>query len=293
MASTRSAARSPDRIDPSMVAGKPVSVQSPARNRFFASGYRARPQRVLLRRRCESRAALAHDLPRRQIGTSTDPRPCRYRRQIACASSSRGMSTSRSPLLMVTERRCGNANSHSISAADDAESMAGSPRGGSKRKCALTMARNLVGVCQARQQRCGGARRHRQHHGVVRAEAQSLSSPKFSSLTRVRRRSRIRAAHGRNGCRPPLSCSSSIAGSTSTALRPSRAISGRQACAARQQRFAHDRAGEPGRALRRIDVQRRQQQRLHQPIDRACPRRGWRRRPAVLVGDQISGASSR
>src|SRR5258708_35375251 len=35
MVRTRSAARSPDRTDPSMVAGSPVSVQSPARNRFL------------------------------------------------------------------------------------------------------------------------------------------------------------------------------------------------------------------------------------------------------------------
>ena len=35
LARTRSAARSPDRTDPSMVAGNPVSVQSPARNRFL------------------------------------------------------------------------------------------------------------------------------------------------------------------------------------------------------------------------------------------------------------------
>src|SRR5450755_1429042 len=35
IASTRSAARSPERTDPSMVAGNPVSVQSPARNRFL------------------------------------------------------------------------------------------------------------------------------------------------------------------------------------------------------------------------------------------------------------------
>src|SRR4029079_6038698 len=32
---TKSAARSPDRTDPSIVAGSPVSVQSPARNRFL------------------------------------------------------------------------------------------------------------------------------------------------------------------------------------------------------------------------------------------------------------------
>ena len=35
---------------------------------------------------------------------------------------------------------------------------------------------------------------------------------------------------------------------------------------ARQQSFPHHRAGEPRRPLGRIDIQRRQQQRLHQPI---------------------------
>src|SRR5216684_6042497 len=35
MARTRSAARFPERTDPSIVAGNPVSVQSPARNRFL------------------------------------------------------------------------------------------------------------------------------------------------------------------------------------------------------------------------------------------------------------------
>ena len=59
-----SAARLPDRIAPSMVAGKPVSVQSPARTRLrhFVAG--ARPFGVLRRRGGEGRAPLAHDLPR-------------------------------------------------------------------------------------------------------------------------------------------------------------------------------------------------------------------------------------
>jgi len=43
------------------------------------------------------------------------PEALQISRQIACASSSRGISTSRSPLLMVIDSRCGNANSHSTS----------------------------------------------------------------------------------------------------------------------------------------------------------------------------------
>ena len=45
----------------------PVAVQSPASNRLRQRGARAGPQRVLLRRRREGRAPLAHDLPRRQV----------------------------------------------------------------------------------------------------------------------------------------------------------------------------------------------------------------------------------
>ena len=87
-------------------------------------------------------------------------------RQIACASSSRGMSTSRSPLLMVTDSRCGNANSHSTSPPT-------TPRIGG---CTLRRIEAEMRIddgaefcrrLQARQQRGGRARRHRQHHGIV------------------------------------------------------------------------------------------------------------------------------
>ena len=43
--------------------------------------------------------------------------------------------------------------------------------------------------------------------------------------------------------------------------------------AADRKRLADDRAGKPRRAVRRIDIERREQQRLDQPLDRACPRR--------------------
>ena len=65
---TSAAARLPERVAPSSVAGSPVAVQSPARNRF--SHWVRAPGRfgVLGRRRGEGRAPLAHDLPRRQVG---------------------------------------------------------------------------------------------------------------------------------------------------------------------------------------------------------------------------------
>ena len=77
MARTRSAARFPDRTDPSMVAGNPVSVQSPARNRFFraveAPGRRAFCSGVASKVARRSRTICqggSSPLPR--------PRPCRY-----------------------------------------------------------------------------------------------------------------------------------------------------------------------------------------------------------------------
>jgi len=71
---------------------------SPARNRFFQPVIAPGRQRVLLRRGLECGAALAHDLPGRQFAL---PAPgFADIRQIACASSSRGISTSRSALLI-------------------------------------------------------------------------------------------------------------------------------------------------------------------------------------------------
>ena len=67
-----------------------------------------------------------------------------------------------------------------------------------------------------------------------------------------------------------MSCSSLIAGSTRTALEAVARDQRPAGLPARQQRFPHDRAGKARRALGRIDVERRQQQRLHQPpVERA------------------------
>ena len=239
------------RISP--VAGKKQVFVSRDRRPAAARFVPAWPRRW---RGARARSATAAVRPRRRAALQMS-------RQIACASSSRGISTSRSALLMVTDSRCGNANSHSTSPPT-------TPRIGrlSLRRIEAEMriddGAEFGRRFQARQQRCGGARRNRHHHGIAGLMA-TLSSPNFNSPTRF-----ADIANSRSSCPnwmlAPLSCSSLIAGSTSTALRPSRAISGRQACASRQQRFPHDRAGKPRGALGRIDVQRRQQQRLHQPL---------------------------
>ena len=56
------------------------------------------------------------------------------------------------------------------------------------------------------------------------------------------------------------------AGSINAPPSPSRAISGRQARPPASERFADHRTREPGRARRRFDVERGQQQRPHQPL---------------------------
>jgi len=93
----------------------------------------------------------------------------------------------------------------------------------------------------------------------------TVSSPNFSSPTLF-----ADIPNSRSSCPnwmlAPLSCSSLIAGSTSTALKPSRAIKRPASLPSRQQGFPHHRAGKTRGPLGRIDVQRRQQQRLHQPL---------------------------
>ena len=80
--------------------------------------------------------------------------------QIVLASSSRGESMSRSPALMVTDTRPGNAKIH-CTVALSTPRIGGSAAGGSMRKCALTMARNSVGTIEPAHQRRGDIGRHR------------------------------------------------------------------------------------------------------------------------------------
>ena len=102
------------------------------------------PSRRILGGRREGRAALLNDLPGRQ---RLRPRPVRpaISVQIASARASRGSLRRRSAPLMVTDRRSGKANSHSVRP-PTRPVMGAVPGGGVALKCALTMARNVVGT---------------------------------------------------------------------------------------------------------------------------------------------------
>src|SRR5580693_10123454 len=143
-----SAARCPERIAPSMVAGSPVSVQSPARMRLR--------QRVFAPGRLASCAGVAAKVARRsrticQGGIlpsgSVAGRPVTLATssQMIFASSSRGVLSNRSPALMVIETRPVKLKIHSTVPLITPR-IGGAPAGGSIRKCALTMARNSFGT---------------------------------------------------------------------------------------------------------------------------------------------------
>src|SRR5215467_611927 len=107
-----SAARCPDRMALSIVAGKPVFVQSPASMRLFqavrAPGRRASCSGVAAKVARRSRT-ICHG------GSSAGRRAMvRTSRQMVCASASRGVSRSRSPALMVVEMRPGKVKIHSV-----------------------------------------------------------------------------------------------------------------------------------------------------------------------------------
>ena len=133
----------PDRIAPSMVAGRPVAVQSPARKRFrqrvhdcgllaFSLGSAAKVARRSLMM-CQGGKTLGKFV---SITTSF---------QTSCASISRGASIHRSAALMVAEIRSGKANSHSA-VPFTMPVMVGSVSGGFRLKCTLTMARKVLGA---------------------------------------------------------------------------------------------------------------------------------------------------
>ena len=128
---------------------------------------------------------------------------------------------------MVTDSRCGNANSHSTRPPTTPR-IAGAPLGGSKRKCALTMARNFVGAFRPGSSDTAG-RGGTASTTTSSAATAIVSSPNFSSPTWLPAITNSRSSWP-NRMVAPLSCKSLIAGSINTELKPSRAISGRQAC---------------------------------------------------------------
>ena len=149
----RSAERFPDRTAPSIVAGSPVSVQSPARKRLlqavalpgrlaFWAGVAAK---VARRSRTICHGGMALGVPA-TIATSS---------QIFLASVSRGISSNRSAALMVTDTLCLKQKSHST-VPFTTPTIGASDGGGSILKCALTIARNSFGLRQGPERKLSG-----------------------------------------------------------------------------------------------------------------------------------------
>ena len=226
MARTRSAARFPDRTEPSMVAGNPVSVQSPARNRFLKA--------VLAPGRSAFCSGVASNVARRS-------------RTICQGGSSR-----RDPgsLADIPPERLGELLARHIdqpvSAADGDRQALGErekpfhqPSHDAQngwqvlRRLETKMTRSRWrGISTA----FSAPAAMRPQAAAARPARRRPTAPPRRFLRRTSARSRdplrcqIRAAHGRSRISAPLPCNSLIAGSTRTALKPSRAINGRQAC---------------------------------------------------------------
>src|SRR5262245_1910484 len=108
----KSAARLPDRMAPSIVAGRPVAVQSPASIRLFHCV--AVPGRSVF---CAGTAAKvarrSRTICQAGIGASL-PIICATSCQVLLPRVSRSSSSRRLAALIVTESRSGKANSHSV-----------------------------------------------------------------------------------------------------------------------------------------------------------------------------------
>ncbi len=262
MARTRSAARSPDRTDPfDGCRATPYQSSRPRETGFSGPSRRPAAARSVPAwpRRC---AAFAHDLPGRQIGHDArgfaDIPPDRLRqfltRQIhqpvGAADGDRQPLRERKPATPPARPRpreegagpqvdrTGNVHSRSpgiLRASSGPGSSAEAGRGGTASTTASPGPTAIV------------------------------SSPNFNSPMPSADMPKARSSCP-NWMLAPLPCSSLIAGSTSTALRPSRAINGRQATPPANRVSRTIAPGEARGSLRRIDIERRQQQGLHQPV---------------------------
>src|SRR6185312_7232319 len=145
------AALCPDRTAPSMVAGSPVAVQSPASSRL--------PHFVRAAGRLASCSGKAAKVARRSLtichaGTGAFIfKAADTSRHRSAISASRSMSTSRSAPLIVIAMRSGKANIHST-VPPMTPSIAGVPGGGAILKCALTMERNSSGALRPGSNSC-------------------------------------------------------------------------------------------------------------------------------------------
>src|SRR5690606_23088822 len=134
------AARSPERIAPSMVAGRPVAVQSPARNRF--------DQRVAAGGRFAACSGVCAKVARRSLTMRPGGCGSRGRASAAAVSAHRravitslGSSASASAALTVRLTRSSRTNSHSAVPPISPSSTASPGRrtGPGSRKWPLTM----------------------------------------------------------------------------------------------------------------------------------------------------------
>ena len=165
----------------------------------FPRRHRARPQRVLLRRGLECGAALAHDLPGRQLALDArglaDVPPDRPRQFLARhVHQPVGVADGDRQALRKREQPFNQA-------ADDAED-----RRLIRRRIEAEMriddGAEFRRRLQARQQRGGRSRRHRHHHGVAGLRAQSCRR-RISVRRPGPPRSRTRAVRGRIECCRP------------------------------------------------------------------------------------------
>ena len=134
---------------------------------------------------------------------------------------------------------------------------------------------------QARQQRGRGARRHREHDGIVGRDGDGVVAEiQFADMIGGHRElaQLVTEPDGR-----ALALQQFYGGLDQDRAQAVARDQGTAGLAARQQGLAHDRAGKPGRALGRIDIERGEQQRLHQPlVQRAVAR--------DRAADQLVGA---
>lgn len=212
----------PERTAPSIVAGNPVCVQSPASARLvhcvFAGGRLASSSGVAAKVARVSRTICHAGIgPLAPVIVATSD-------QSLAASSSRGSSSNRSAALIVTDSRFGKVKSHSTSPLMTPV-IGGSVAGRPTRKCALTMARYFVGVVSF------GISAPAAKGGTARMTASSLASeieasPKSSAVARVPSKLSPRSRRPKATLAPQLSRKRK-AGVTSASERPLRAIIGR------------------------------------------------------------------
>ena len=222
----------PERIAPSIVAGRPVAVQSPARQRLRHAVARAGPLGVLCaaspRRSPAARARSATAAGGRAMpGDRRDLAPDR-RGELLARRVEQPVGAADRDRQPVREGE--QPFDRAVDHADDRRQCRAAA---SMRKCALTMARNSVGAVEAGHQRGRDHRRHREDHARRPAPSAQLVVAEIERRDAVAVERRARAAAGRT--RP---CRRAPRGRRAPARRtrspsPSRAISGRQALPAR------------------------------------------------------------